>query len=205
MYRYAEGAGTAALFGDIADVDFLSSTELICTDNNNQCLRLVNFTQSPPETSPFAGNCTVSGNADGHRLSSALFNYPTGTEVKSDNSILYVLDNHYTTLHIVNLSTDSVATFVTFDTRSEYFKLLDDNLLYFAQDRKVAVFNINTNETRVVAGGDDRGDAIGSFEQTMFDGVYGLLPWRSGMSLLLLVADRKNDRFVGLFYNARVQ
>ena len=117
MYRYAEGNGTAARFYEIRDIDFLSSTKLICTDRTNHCLRLANLSLSPPETSTFAGTCTTLGNADGHRLNSALFRYPTCTVVKSDNSALFVLDD-YNTLHIIDLNSDNVAQVVTFDTYS---------------------------------------------------------------------------------------
>ena len=61
MDRYAEGTGTAARFDEVTDVVFLLPTELICTDHNNHCLRLANFTPSTPETSTFAGRCTVVG------------------------------------------------------------------------------------------------------------------------------------------------
>ena len=195
MYRYAEGDGTAARFDDIADIDFLSSTELICTDRWNHCLRHVDLSLSPPTTSTFAGSCTVYGVADGHRLNSALFGHPTYTEVNSNKSILYVLDG-YQILRRIDLTTDNVTTLVTFDTSSSDMKFFSDSLLYLTENSRVIVFNLSSGEERVVAGG-ERGSAIGSFECTKFDEVYGLLTLRDEVKTILLVADYNNNRFAG--------
>ena len=204
LYRYAEGRGTAALFAWISDIDFLSSTELICTDKYNHCLRLANFTLSPPETSAFAGSCTVEGNTGGHRITSALFTYPELTEVNSDNSIMFMLDSYHTLL-MIDLRTDTVTTLVTFDSLSVDMMLLGDSLLYLSKDTKLAVFNLETKEESVVAGDAVSGDAFGSFEQTRFDSVFGLLPWRTNeVKTLLLVADDHADRFVSFSYHVKI-
>ena len=202
MYRYAEGAGSAARFNYIWDIDFLSSTELICTDRNNYCLRHVDLSLSPPETSTFAGSCTVSGNADGHRLNSALFTYTVSTEVKDDNSTVFVLDNQIT-LHVIDLKTDSMTTLVAFDSYRYDMKLFGNNLLYFAQYLRVTVFNLDSREESVIAGGESSGSAIGPFNHTSFNYVRGLMPRTDAINTLLLVADYFNNRFAVLFLGVR--
>ena len=206
MYRYAEGAGTAARFNFIRDLDFLSSTELICTDQHNHCLRLVDFMSSPPETSAFAGNCTARGNVIGHRLNSALFDYPKYTEITNNSYAVFMLDGYNynrMVLHKIDLRTNNVTVIVTFDVCSYGMKLIDDTLLYLAQDSRVTVFNLNTREEIVVAGGDSSGRAIGPFEHTRFDKAFGLLPWRNEVDIFLLVADRDNKRFADSFIKCK--
>ena len=200
MYRYAEGFGTAARFHYITDIDFLSSTELICADKRNHCLRYVGLSLSPPETSTFAGNCTVSGNADGHQVNSALFFNPMYAEVDSNNSIVYVLVHDrdalhkfdHETLRVIDLRTDNVTTLVTFDTQSYDMKILEDSLLYLAQGSRVAVFNISSGEE----------NAIGSFK---ISAVYGLLPWRNEVKKTLLVANMAYERFANCSYNVMIK
>ena len=184
------------MFNEIWDIDFLSSTELICTDRNNHCLRHVDLSLSPPTTSTFAGNCTVLGDADGHRLSSALFNHLRYTEFNSNKSSLFVLDNHKT-LRMIDLRTDIVTTLVTFDSYCNDMKILEDSLLYVAQSTRVIVFNIKTREESVVAGGSSEGSATGSFEHTKFGCTRGLFPRSDEVQTILLVADYCNNRFVG--------
>ena len=198
MYRYAEGAGTATRFDVIKDIDFLSSTQLICTDFNNYCLRLVDFTLSPPETSRFAGDCRLSGVTDGHRLNSALFDRPRNTAVNSNKSVLFTL-SYLKTLRMIDLKTDTVTTIATLHSDNGDIKFIGDNLLYFARHYRVSVLNINSGEERIVAGGDSRGNAVGSFEQTEFGAAYGLLLMRNKVNTLLLVADASYDRFVGCY------
>ena len=193
MYRYAEGTGTTALFDGITDIDFLSSTELICTDRYNHCLRLVDLTLSPPETSTFAGNCTVSSNADGHRLDSALFTYTESTEVKDDDSTVFVLDQ--IALRMIDPKTDTVTTLVAFDRNGYDMKLFGNSLLYFAQRTRVVVLNLNTREESVIAGGESSGSAIGPFNRTRFYYARGLMLRTKATNTLLLVADYYNNRF----------
>ena len=193
MYRYVEGAGTAARFDVIEDIDFLSSTELICTDYVNHCLRLVDLSLSPPETSTFAGNCTVSGNADGHRLNSARFLFPKYTEVNNHHFSLLTLD-YFATLRMIDLKTDNVTTLVTFETSSDDMKILGDSLLYLTQNHRVTVFNLETREESIVAGGESRGSAIGPFNHTRFYYVRGLMLRTDAIIKHLLVADCNNDR-----------
>ena len=202
LYRYAEGRGTAARFNFIIDLDFLSPTELICVDKNNHCLRHVDFALSPSETSTFAGSCTTFGNADGHRLNSALFRIPTSAEVNSNNSTMFVI-GHFQILHMIDLRTDTVTTLATFDSSCTDMKLLGDSLLYLPQKLRIIVFNLDTREERVVAGGESSGSAIGTFEHTMFNNAYALLKWRDGIKILLLVTDRFNNRFAGFAYDVR--
>ena len=197
MYRYAEGTGTAALFDWITDIDFLSSTELICTDYLNHCLRLVDLSLSPPETSTLAGNCTVEGNADGHRLNSALFPYPKHTEVNSNKSILYVLDDYWT-LSRIDLTTDIVTTLVTFDAQNYYMKIFCDSLLYFVQNSSVIVFNLSSGEERVVAGGEG-GSAIDSLD------AFGFLMFGDEGKTILLLADSFSERFASFSHEVVLQ
>ena len=197
MYRYAEGAGTAARFAAIKDIDFLSSTELICADQGNHCLRLADLSLYPPETSTFAGSCTTQGTADGHRVNSALFYYPRYTEVNNNNSFLFVLGLHGH-LHVIDLATDIVTTLVTFAVRSYDMKILGDSLLYFTQEHQITLFNINNEEENVIAGVSTDGSAIGSFEHTRFYQPLALLQWRDEVNKLMLVADKDNDRFLVL-------
>ena len=198
MCRYAEGFGVAARFHYITDIDFFSSTELICAEKKNHCLRHVNLSLSPPETSTFAGNCTVYGDADGHRLNTARFFEPMYAEVDSNNSIVYVIDNNALTrfeqgtLRVVHLKTDNVTTLVTFDTRNYDMKILGDSLLYLAQGNGVAVFNISSREE----------NAIGSYKNGV---AYGLLPWRNEVKTILLVADIANKRFANCSYKVMIK
>ena len=173
---------------------------MICTDSWNNCLRHVDLSQSPPETSTFAGKCTVSGDADGHRLNSALFSDPEYTEVNNNNSVLYVLDN-YQDLRRIDLTTENVTTLVTFNSSSYDMKIFSDSLLYLAKFSRVIVFNLSSGEERVVAGG-KRGSAIGSFERTQFAFAYGLLTLREDAKTILLVADRLSERFASCSYKA---
>ena len=194
MYRYAEGTG--ARFNEITDLDFLSSTELICTDRHNHCLRLVDLSLSPPTVSTFAGSCTVPGIADGHRLSLALFRYPAYAEVNNNNSIMFVFDD-YKKVRKIDLKMDIVSTLVTLKFPTAHMKLVCDSLLYFAQGTRVTIFSLRTKEESVVAGGDSRGVAIGSFEDTRFEYACGLWLWRDKEKTLLLAADYSSNRFVG--------
>ena len=204
MYRYAEEAGTAALLNIIIDIDFLSPTKLICADQSNHCLRLADLSLSPPETSTFAGRCTVSGNVDGHRVNSTLFNYPRYTEVNNNNSFLFVLDFN-NNLHKIDLITNIVKKLATFANKPYDMKIFDDSLLYFTQEHQITLFNINTQEENVVAGALTNGSAIGSFEHTRFYSPRDLLQWRDEVNTLLLVADKDNDRFASFIYNLRIQ
>ena len=204
MNRYAEGNGTAAIFKSINDLDFISSTKLICADQGNHCLRLVDLSLSPPTVSTFAGSCTVSGDADGHRLNTALFSYARQTQVNNHNSALYVLDN-YKFLNMIDLTTDIVTTLSTVSTYCFDMKILGDSLLYFTQTHQITLFNINTKEENVIAGVSTDGNATGSFEHTRFHSPRDLLPWRDEMNTHLLVADRYNDRFASFTYNLRIQ
>ena len=204
MYRYAEGTGDAARFKKIKDIDFLSSTELICADHDNHCLRHVDLSLSPPTVSTFAGSCAVSGDADGHRLSSARFVYPKYTEANNNNSSLFVLEED-NTLRMIDLTTDNVTTLVTFAVSCSDMKILGESLLYIAQKRQITLFNINTGEENVIAGEPTYGSAIGLFEHTRFLYPLGLLQWRDEVNTLLLVADRYNDRFASFTYNLRIQ
>ena len=197
MYRYAEGAGTAARFAAIKDIDFLSSTELICADQGNHCLRLADLSLSPPETSTFAGSCTTLGTADGHRVNSALFYYPRYTEVNNNNSFLFVLD-YNNNLHKIDLITNIVKKLATFANKPYDMKIFDDSLLYFTQEHQITLFNINIQEENVIAGALTNGSAIGSFEHTRFYSPRDLLQWRDEVNKLMLVADKDNDRFLVL-------
>ena len=204
MCRYAEGAGTAALFTAIKDIDFLSSTELICADENNHCLRLVDLSLSPPETSTFAGSCTMSGVADGHRVNSASLYSPMYTEVNNNNSFLFVLGLHGH-LSRIDLTTDIVTALVTFAVRYCDMKILGDSLLYVTQEHQITLLNIDTGEENVIAGAPTDGRAAGSFEHTRFYLPFDLLPWRDEVNTLLLVADHANNRFASFTYNLRIQ
>ena len=181
------------MFKEITDIDFLSSTKLICTDKRSHCLRLVDLSLSPPKTSTLAGLCTKSGNSK--HLYTARLDFPTYTEVKSDKSTLFVLERTKT-IRMVDLRSSNGTVLVTFNTQSKDMKLLGDNLLYFAQGTRVIVFDINTREERVVTGGEGSGITIGSFEHTRFENPYGFLVWEDEMNTLLLVADFGNNRFV---------
>ena len=204
MYRYAEGAGTAARFEYLRNIDFLSSTELICTDRGNHCLRLVDFTLSPPTTSTFAGNCTVEGNSDGHRLNSALFQNPRRTEVNSNNLTLFVIDRDTSLLRIIDLSTDNVDTLITFDNSGMDMKLIGNSLLYIAQKTRVTVYKLDTRKKSKVAGGPSSGSATGSFGDTRFGYAVRLLLWREKEKVILLVLDYTSDRFAGFCYHVNV-
>ena len=200
MYRYAEGNGTAATFDFITDIDFLSSTELICTDRDNQCLRIVNFVLSTPSTSTFAGACTMSGHNEGHRVRFARFKDPEHTEVNSDKSAMYVLEFRRI-LFMIDLTTDSVTRLLTLSSFSYDMKFLGDNLLFFAQETRVIVIDCDTRKASLFAGTGDPGTAVGSFEQTRFKKARGLLPWTNKLEELLFVADNGDDRLVGFSYH----
>ena len=195
MYRYAEGAGAAATFAFIKDIDFLSSTELICSDKGNHCLRLVNFTFFPPQTYKFAGKCTQSGNVDGHRVNSALFRQPKNIEVNNDNLTLFVIDSVNALLRMIDLRTDDVTTLITLDPLGKDMKLIGSSMLYIAQTTRVTVYNLNAREKSNVAGEDSSGSAVGSFEDTRFNDAFRLLLWPDEVKVLLLVLDFTANRF----------
>ena len=197
LYRYAEGAGNSVRFSGLIDIDFLSPTELICTDSDNHCLRVADFKLSPPQTSTFAGICETAGNRDGRRENLALFQKPRCTAVNNDKSTLFVLDDSVT-LRMIDLESDDVMTVVTFDTTSPDIKLFGNNL-YFPHVTSIAGFDLDTKEESIVAGGTSSGNAFGSFEETRFNNASKLLLWRDDVKVLLLVVDYGADRFVGLF------
>ena len=199
MFRYVEGSGTAARFDHIHDLDFLSPTELICTDYRNDCLRLVNFTQTSAVTSTFAGRCEDGQVVDGSRIDTARFDHPTCAELNSDHSIAFV-QGVSKKMRVINLETDDVTTIATFSVGHWGMEFFDDNLLYLLSYHKVTAFRLDTNELSVVAGGDSAGNAIGSFQQTRFNSPNRVLQWRDDEQVLLLVADNKNNRSVEIYY-----
>ena len=112
---------------------------------------------------------------------------------------MYMLDGfqyNHMALHGIDLRTDSVAVIVIFDVHSYGMKLLGDNLLYFPQETKVTVFNLDTREETIVAGEDSSGSANGPFELTRFNEACGLLPWKNEVGILLLVTDCISKRHV---------
>ena len=169
---------------------------MISLDRDNNCLRLVNFTKSPPETSTFAGKCTVPAVAYGHRLETARFRYPEILVADSFNSFVFVYD-FYRDLIMINLTTDESTKIHTFASAVTDMRFFGDDVLYFIQYYQVLLFNINSNEVNVIAG-NGSGDATGPFELARFNHLFGLLMWPYGEEEVLLVADRDNDRlFIG--------
>ena len=195
MFRYAEGSGSAALFNHILDLDILSPTELICTDYGNHCLRLVSLTQSSAVTSTFAGKCGEHGNADGNRVNTARFTSPEYIEVNNNCTTLFVQEIS-ANLRIIDKKTNNVTTIFAFGGMRWGMNLVGDNLIYLLSSHKVTAFNLDTEEESLVAGGDGAGNAVGSFQQAKFHSPTTLLEWRDGQQVLLLVADRDNNRFV---------
>ena len=201
LYRYVESApGRAGVFSLITDIDFLSSTQLICVDSGNHCLRQADLRFSPPLTSTLAGNCTASGNADGHRVNSALFQSPQYSEVNSKKLSLFVLDDHGINLRKVDLSSDKVTTLATFKPKRDLKFIGDDSLLYLAEYAQVTVYHLDKLEQTVLAGFHRPEKDIGSFKQTRFTCVKGLLPWGYETETHLIVADHDNNRFA-IFLN----
>ena len=194
MFRYAEGSGSAALFEGILDLDIFSATEVICSDYSNHCLRLVSFTQSSAATSTFAGKCGQGGTADGDRLNTARFTLPLYTQMNNNRTALFVQE-HSLNLRIIDKKTNNVATIFAFGGTRWGMNLVGD-LMYLLSRHKVTAFNLDTKEENLVAGGDGAGNAVGSFQQTKFHTPSRLLEWRDGQQVLLLVADRDNNRFV---------
>ena len=199
VYRYVEGAGAAARFHNLRDIKFLSPTELLSLERNNHCLRLVNFAHSPPETSPFAGRCTVQASAYGHRLETARFEYPQRIAVNKFDPSVFVYE-HHKALIMINLTTDESTKIHTFDYWINDMRFFGDEVLYFIQTYQVLSFNINSKEVNVIAGNGYR-DASGPFENTSFNHLYGLFMWPYGGEEVLLVADRDSNRL--LIYSAK--
>ena len=199
VYRYVEGAGAAAKFSGLRDVKFLSPTQLLSADFRNHCVRLVNFTKSPPETSTFAGKCTFSGEVDGHRLETARLRHPEIMEVnKFDPSVFVYLNPK--ALIMINLTTDESTKIHTYDSLVYDIRSFGNEELYFIQTLQVLSFNINSKEVNVIAGNGYR-DASGPFENTSFNHLYGLFMWPYGGEEVLLVADRDSNRL--LIYSAK--
>ena len=195
LHRYAEGTGSAARFKFISDIDFLSPQELVSLDNNNCCLRIVNFANTPPETSTFAGTCTNSGSSGGHRLNSALFGDARQLQVNPVNSTLFVTDRKNPDLRIVDLKSDEVTTLaIDYGIAVYFMELLSGIALYLSGDNKVISVNSNF-DVSTVAGRPDAGDTTGSFELTMFNDVEDLYLLPDDRENVLLVADKGNKRF----------
>ena len=185
---------------------FLSPSSLICTDRKNHCLRLVNFTMSPPETSTFAGNCTTFGQQDGHRLDAALFAVPKHMDADSSGSFMFVFDlvfsnPAYTTLRRIDMLANEVTTaHFAFDQLLSDVRLFDENVLFVANMTAVKSVDLNTGAETEIAGA-SKGDAIGPFQHTMLSSARGLLFWVDDIKVILLVADGDNDRFVSILFS----
>ena len=200
LNRYAEGIGTAAKFNRIPDLEFLTSTDLICSDYLNRCLRLLNFTHSPPVTSTFAGNCTVYGTADGHRLNLALLNLPRYIETNKNKSTLFVIDDR--NLRAIDLETDEVITLpFSSDEIIHDLMLFEENLVYMTLATRVIEFNVNTKQATNLTGGKSGGKSTGLFEVTSFGFARALLLWRHDVNFsTVLVADRDNKRLAKFIF-----
>ena len=178
---------------------FRSPTELLSADCNNHCLRLVNFAHSPPETSPFAGRCTVQAWAYGHRLETARFQYPLTIEVNKFDPSVFVYE-HHKALIMINLTTDESTKIHTFDSKISDMRSFGDGVLYFIRPNQVLSFNINSKEVNVIAG-DGSGDATGPFELTRFNHLSGLFLWSYSEEEVLMLADFQSNRL--LIYSAK--
>ena len=165
---------------------------MISLDRDNHCLRLVNFTKSPPETSTFAGKCTVPAAAYGHRLETARLILPDILAADSFNPSVFVYDS-YRDLVMINLTTDELTKIHTFAHPVTDMRFFRDGVLHFIQPYQVLSFNINSKEVNVIAGYGS-GKATGLFEFTRFYNLFGLLTWTYSGEEVLLVADRDNDR-----------
>ena len=172
---------------------------MLSLDYQNHCLRLVNFTQSPPETSPFAGKCTFSDEVDGHRLETARLRHPDKMEVnKFDPSVFVYLNSK--ALIMINLTTDESTKIHTFANTVYDMRFFRDSVFHFVTNYQVLLFNINSKEVNIIAG-EGSGDATGPFEFTRFDYLKGLLMWPYGGEEVLLVTDINNNRL--LIYSAK--
>ena len=196
LNRYAEGSGTAAKFAKISDIKFLSATTLICSDTDNHCLRLLNLTGTMAETSTYAGNCTVAGAINGHRLHSALFSFQKYIEVDNYNSTIFVIDGSKM-VRTINIITNEVTKLVQFGTNFRSMLLSGNSLLYFSSGQRITALNLDPRKYNAITGGSKLGKATGSFDNTRFDLARGLLLLSHEGRTLLLVADKRNNRYAG--------
>ena len=192
LCRYAEGSGSAALFEDVSSIKFISPTDLICTDTDNSCIRLIDLSQTPAGTATFAGKCNTKKSRDGHRLNYALLELPRRMEMNKNRSKVFVLEKN--SLRAVDLESDNVTTIVALDSFPYDMVLSGDDILYFAEGTRVFLFNLNSLQQSVVAGGDSEGNAVGPFELTRFKKARGLLLMPDLETDNLLVLDLETTR-----------
>lgn len=105
---YANGLGAAARFRNPQGLAMnFSDQSAYIADTDNHCIRLMDLFGN---VSLYAGQPTVSGNANGDRLTTASFNAPRAVALNAFGTALYVADTGNFLVRKINLSTGAVTT-----------------------------------------------------------------------------------------------
>ena len=196
--RYAEGSGLAAKFNKIRAFAFLFTTKLIIADGRNDCLRLIDFTNNPPSTTRFAGQCKTSGFVEGHRLNDAILAFPTSLALGSNNSIVYFVDNSKNNVRKINLESDEVTLVNTFSEQLQELLFYNNALYATLNSVKVTKINVETSNDEIIAG-DVTGKTTGLLLETRFNYAREFICWPDAQQEIFLVADTNNERFDKIF------
>lgn len=140
---YVEGKATDARFAKIMGFIQFNTSIIMAIDHKNHCLRLLDRTLN--RTSPFIGNCTNSGFADGKGVN-AKFSRPNAAVIfPADSSKALVADPGNTALREVDLTQNSVRT--TYQhTKFRYlwslsFSPMQNDVLFLAIDGYIGQLN----------------------------------------------------------------
>jgi hypothetical protein len=188
---YVEGVGDAARFNRITGFLQINVTDILVVDAENHCLRIVN--RLSRETSPFVGQCQVSGFRDGVE---ALFNYPFSV-IRDTRSLVQVLvtDHFNNALRIVNMNTRVTSTLISqvnefYRLKVAAFDCAGENLI-ITHNHYVSKFNLKSKTLVEITGSRNYGFSDGSLNQARFYWPYGLFPLSDSVTL---VADNENSR-----------
>ena len=198
LFRYQEGNGSTALFKEVRSVEFITTNEIVVVDRTNFCLRTIDLL-TIPTTSTFAGNCTIKGNADGDRLTNALFNNPYDLEFDNSNQKLYALEYSKRRLKVIHLTTGIMETVHRWSTTTYSIRLRGFNEIYRTYRHGVSSLDLTTKMETDILGSSDAGTAIGSFNITRLNSLeYITSP--SVDNRIWFIADKNNDRYFNLYF-----
>lgn len=197
---YVEGIGTSVRM-DSLGFHQLSADQVVIADYKNHCLRLVHrLTQ---QTSPYAGNCTNYGYADGLN---ARFRRPA--YIIADNfqqeKTLIITDNWNEALREMNTKSRLVITLVQSEINLSYVigitQLLTTGDIFATIRHGIVKFNYGTKELTKVTGLYTSGFNDGLFSEALFSYPRGLAVLAKNV---ILVADDNNEVLRLLDFNSQ--